>query len=94
MVDGNFDWDAANKKHIARHKVSPEELEQVFSNDLMYLVVEVIDGEERFTAVGHTDRILVLILAWTMHGTSIRPITAFNASKTMRERYLTEKGRL
>jgi uncharacterized DUF497 family protein len=69
-------------------------VEQAFANDPLYLRTEVVDGEERFTAVGHTDRLRILILAWTTRGKMIRPITAFDASKNMRERYLSEKGTL
>jgi uncharacterized DUF497 family protein len=28
-----FDWDDANAGHIARHGVTPEEVEQAFAND-------------------------------------------------------------
>jgi uncharacterized protein len=93
-VDGAFEWDAENRRHVARHRVRTDEVEQVFANDPMYLRAEVVDGEERFTAVGHTHRLRILILAWTMRGKTIRPITAFDASKKMRERYLSEKGLL
>jgi len=27
-----FDWDEANVEHIARHNVTPQEIEQVFAN--------------------------------------------------------------
>jgi hypothetical protein len=47
-----FDWDEANLAHIARHKVTPEEVEQVFANDPMDLSAEVVNGEERYTSVG------------------------------------------
>jgi uncharacterized DUF497 family protein len=90
-VDDSFDWDATNRRHVARHGVRPGEVEQVFANDPMYLRAEVVDGEERFTAVGHTDHLRILILAWTMQGKTIRPITAFDASKKMQKRYLSEK---
>jgi uncharacterized DUF497 family protein len=30
-----FDWDKANLAHIARHNVTPEEVEQVFANGPM-----------------------------------------------------------
>ena len=63
-----FDWDEANVAHDARHNVTPEEVEQVFINDPMDLGVEAADGEERYTSVGHTNRLRVLVLAWTMRG--------------------------
>ena len=87
-----FDWDEANIAHVARHNVVPEEVEQVLANDPMDLGADVVDGEERFSGVGHTDRLRVLVLAWTMRGEAIRPITAFDASERLANRYLAERG--
>jgi uncharacterized DUF497 family protein len=87
-----FDWDEANREHIARHNVTSEEVEQAFVNDPMDLAAEVVDGEERFTGVGHTKGLRVLVLAWTMRGEATRPITAFDASERLAKRYLAEKG--
>jgi hypothetical protein len=44
-----YDWDAANVSHIARHSVTPEEVEQCFSNDPMDVGGDVVEGEERYT---------------------------------------------
>ena len=80
MADAlSFDWDEANVGHVARHNVTPEEVEQVFANDPMELGADVVDGQERYTAVGHTNRLRVLVLVWTMRGGATRPITAFDA---------------
>jgi uncharacterized DUF497 family protein len=87
-----FDWDEANKAHVTRHNVTPEEVEQAFANDPMDLGAEVVDGEERFTGVGHTNGLRVLVLAWTMRGETTHPITAFDASERLAKRYLAEKG--
>ena len=87
-----FDWDEANTAHIASHDVTPAEVEQVFANDPMDLEAQVVDGEERYAAVGHTDRLRVLVLLWAMRGDAIRPITAFDASRRVAERYFSEKG--
>jgi uncharacterized DUF497 family protein len=88
----SFDWDEANVGHVARHNVTPEEVEQVFANDPMDLGAEVVDGEERYTGVGHTKRLRVLVLVWTMRGDATRPITAFDASERLATRYLAERG--
>ncbi|MGA3025882.1 MAG: BrnT family toxin [Bryobacteraceae bacterium] len=72
-----FAWDEANVAHVACHNVTPEEVEQVFGNDPMDLDAEVVDGEERYSGVGHTNRLRVPVLAWTMRGDATRPITAF-----------------
>ncbi len=58
----------------------------------MDLRLEVLDGEERFTSVGHTNELRVLVMAWTMRGDAIRPITAFDASVRLAKRYLAERG--
>ena len=87
-----FNWDEANKAHVARHNVTPEEVEQAFANDPMDLRAEVVDSEERYTGVGHTEALRVLVPVWTMRGVATRPITAFNASERLAKRYLTEKG--
>ncbi len=67
-----FDWDESNKAHIARHNVTSEEVEQAFANDPMDLGAEVVDGEERYTGVGHTERFRVLVIAWTMRDDAVR----------------------
>ena len=87
-----FDWDKANAAHIARHNVTPEEVEQVFANGPMDLDAQVVDGEERYAGVGHTNRLRVLVLAWTMRGEATRPVTAFDASKRLAQRYRAERG--
>jgi uncharacterized DUF497 family protein len=88
----SLDWDEANAGHVAHHNVTPQEVEQVFANDPMDLGAEVVDGEERYTGVGHTKGLRVLVLVWTMRGDAIRPITAFDASERLATRYLVEGG--
>lgn len=51
-----FDWDEANVSHVARHKVSPEEAEQVILNDPVDLRMEMVEGEERYLSIGETIR--------------------------------------
>ena len=87
-----FDWDEANRAHIARHGVTPAEVEQAFANDPMGLGVDVVGGEERYSGAGHTDQLRILVLAWTMRGEATRPITAFDASERLAKRYLAERG--
>ena len=56
-VDGaiEFDWDDENRKHLAAHKVTPAEFEQVLNNDPLDLDYELIDEEERYRSVGLTN---------------------------------------
>ena len=50
-----FNWDEANIRHISRHGVKIEEAEQALRNDSYDLEYEVVDGEQRWTSLGHTD---------------------------------------
>ena len=88
-----FEWDATNVSHIARHKVTPKEAEQSLLNSPFDLGYEIVDGEERWTSIGHTDNLRVLLLVWTLRGEEVvRVITAREAAKTARRVYLHEKG--
>jgi uncharacterized DUF497 family protein len=64
----------------------------VFANDPRDVSAEIVEGEDRYSGVGHTNQLRVLVLAWTMRGNATRPITAFDASERMAKRYLAERG--
>ena len=87
-----FGWDEANVAHVTCHNITPEEVEQVFANDPMDLGADVVAGEERYTGVGHTNQLRLLVLVWTMRGDATRPITGFDASERLAKRYLAERG--
>jgi uncharacterized DUF497 family protein len=75
-----FDWDDENKKHLAAHKVTPAEFEQLLNNDPLDLDYESIDNEERYRSVGLTSRGRLLSVAWTVRNGKVRAVTAFPAS--------------
>ena len=57
-----FDWDQGNTQHIASHRVTPGEVEQVFANDAMDIDYDVIGGEERWTVLPKpTQRMTIFI---------------------------------
>lgn len=89
-----FDWDDANRAHIAAHRVSREEAEQVIENEPFDLEFQTEGGEERFVQIGETSggRILVVVSTW--RGSRIRVVTAFEAPKAMKTMFLVEKGKL
>ena len=79
--------------HLARHRVTPQKAEQALINEPLDLGYEVVDGEERWTSVGHTENLRVLLLVWALRGEDVvRVVTAREASKTDQRRYLREKG--
>jgi uncharacterized protein len=87
-----FDWDKANLDHIARHHIAPREVEQVFANEAVDIDFDVVNGEERWTSVGHTEALRILLVVWTMREEYIRPVTAFAAGKVLVKNYLTMRG--
>ena len=89
-----LDWDQANAEHIARHSVKPEEAEQAIRNDPLDMNYEVIDGEERWTPLGHTDEYRVLLLVWTLRTDALRIVTARAVGRKARDAYLRAKGLL
>ena len=60
--DIKFDWDEANIEHIARHDVTPVEIEQVFTNIAEDLDHDSAEGEDRWTSIGHTDALRVVVV--------------------------------
>ena len=86
-----FDWDAANLSHIAEHSVTPEEAVQVLQNDPVDLDYQVVEGEQRWVAVGVTNGGRFLLVVWTIRGLTIRVVTAFDADKRYQKVYLERR---
>jgi hypothetical protein len=91
--DLSFDWDQANISHVARHGVTPDEVAEAMANEAIDVDYEVVNGEQRWTSVGHSNRMRVLVVVWTMRADSVRPVTAFEAGKQLASDYLKQKGR-
>jgi uncharacterized DUF497 family protein len=90
--DLQYDWDSANIDHIARHNVTPAEAEQVVANEPQDLDFAIIGEEERWTAIGHTNNLRILVVAWTIRYSAIRVVTAWDAPKALQTAYLRRKG--
>ena len=86
-----FDWNEANIGHIARHKVTPEEAEQVLTNDPLELEPQLVDDEMRFPSGGITDRGRWLFVVATVRDEKIRIATAYDAPKYLIELYLRSR---
>jgi uncharacterized DUF497 family protein len=86
-----FDWDAANIRHLARHRIAPAETEQVFRNQPVIMDHRVVRGEERWSAVGVTDSLRVLAVVFTMRGMRIRPVAGWKADKRTAKTYFAGK---
>ena len=88
----SFDWDDKNLKHLARHGVTRAAFEQVMGNDPILFDYQDIDGEDRWTGMGSTDRLPILVVAFTIREGRIRAVTAFLASKKRVREFWKQKS--
>jgi len=83
-----FTWNDQNIKHIARHHLTPDEVEEVFLDAIFRkgresrLIVYGISNVGRY----------IFIVAAIKPGGLIRVITARDMTKSERRYYLKEKG--
>ncbi len=77
---------------VARHQVSPEEVEQAIQNDSFDVDFERVEGEERVTSIGRTDQGPFLVVVTTFRETRIRVVTAFPAPKDLIDFYVRQEG--
>jgi uncharacterized DUF497 family protein len=91
--DVSFDWDDENISHLARHRIKPLEVEELFCNDPAFRGHEVVDGEDRWTTVGATGSLRVLFVVFTVRDERIRPITGWDADRRSKQEYFSERGR-
>jgi hypothetical protein len=87
-----FDWDDANTGHLARHRVTPEEAEEVILREPLDLGMEVVAGEERHLNLGSTQRDRILLVVTTWRNDRVRVVTAFNPVKRLIRFYYQERG--
>jgi len=87
-----FYWDASNIQHLAKHRISRSEFEQAMLHNPIIIDFADEAGEERWYALGATDRLRVLYLVFSYRGERIRPITGWDARRKLRELYFRRKG--
>jgi uncharacterized DUF497 family protein len=86
-----FDWDQGNSdKNWIRHQVTREECEQMFNNHPIVDSLNASQVEQRYHALGETDRARMLFVAFTFRGELIHVISARDMSR--RERQTYERG--
>jgi uncharacterized protein len=87
-----FEWDESNLRNVARHKIDRSEFEQAMANDPILVDFSDETGEDRWYALGATDTLRVLFMVFTYKGERIRPVTAWNASRKLREAWFRREG--
>ncbi len=87
-----FEWDASNLQHLARHQISRQEFEEAMANDPILVDFSDESGEERWYALGATGALRVLFMVFTYRGESVRPVTAWSAGRKLREAWFSQKS--
>ena len=88
----SFDWDHANTRRLGRHRVTQAEFEQVMSNDPILFDYQNVGGEDRWTAMGSTNDLRILVVAFTIREGCIRAVTSFRANKQQAGKVWERKG--
>ncbi len=84
----DFDWDEANKEHIARHGVTPNEAEEALTDpDRMSFSARNVPQELRRAYLGATEAGRILVVVYTKRAGRIRVVTARDASPREKRRY-------
>jgi len=86
-----FDRDAANRNHIARHGISTEECEQAYTNGPLVIEHQMREGEKGRLCLGETPAGRLPTFVVTERSGKIRFITAHPMHKRQREFYREEK---
>jgi hypothetical protein len=84
-----FDWDESNTvKNWERHRVTPEEAEEVFFHEpLVVRGVVHSSREKRYRAIGRTSRGRLLFVAFTIRRKLIRVISVRDMNRREAEEY-------
>jgi uncharacterized protein len=84
LIISDLQWDDENVEHIARHDVTPEEVEDICFG----LNLSEKERNSRYILSGQTTRGRYLNIVIEKIGKGIfRPITAFNMSENYKARY-------
>jgi uncharacterized DUF497 family protein len=86
-----FDWDAGNREHIARHAITPEEAEEAAVIEPLEAAVQQHEGEERVLCLGRTNAGRLLTILYTERRGKIRVITAYEMTKEQQRLYFEGK---
>lgn len=81
-----FEWDEGNRDKNLKHRVENWECEQMFFNEPLIILDDPKHSvvEERFAALGRTDKGRLLVVVYAMRGKKLRIISARDMSKKER----------
>jgi uncharacterized protein len=86
----SFEWDGQKaKKNLKKHGVSFDEASTVFADPLTRTIPDPLhsEDEDRFVALGESEKRRLLVVVFTDRGENIRIISARPASRRERKDY-------
>jgi hypothetical protein len=86
-----FDWDADNLRHIARHGIDPKEAEEAVLIEPLEADVQPHESEERVLCFGRTKSGRLLTILYTERRGKIRVVTAYEMAKPQQQMYFEGK---
>ena len=92
MAEIQFEWNESNTDHIARHGVTPVEVEEVIAGDPIVLQVQFRNGERRVLCAGRTAKGRTIAVVYTIRKGRVRVVTAFPAKRSVGRGYEKGKG--
>jgi uncharacterized DUF497 family protein len=86
-----FDWDAGNRKHIARHSVTPKEAEEAVIIEPLEAAIQQLKNEERVLCLGRTKAGRLLTILYAERRGKVRVVTAYEMTREQRRLYFEGK---
>jgi uncharacterized DUF497 family protein len=86
-----FECDAENRKHIARHGITPEEVEEAVRIEPLEADVQYHESEERVLCFGRTKSGRLLTVLYTERNHKIRVVTAYGMTVEQQRLYFEGK---
>ena len=86
-----FDWDAANLGHIARHGIAPKEAEEAVLIEPLETDVQSHLSEQRVLCFGRAKSGRLLTVLYTERRGKIRVVTAYEMTKLQQRMYFEGK---
>jgi uncharacterized protein len=75
-------WDAANRAHVERHGLRPEECEQALDDpNSVAWPADQDQGEQRLGIIGETDAGRLLLVVLAVRDEEVRVVTAYPANR-------------
>jgi uncharacterized DUF497 family protein len=86
-----FDWNAENRKHIARHGITPEEVEEAVRIEPLEAGAQHHESEQRVLCFGRTKSGRLLTVLYTERNGKIRVVTAYGMTGEQQRLYFEGK---